>query len=308
VKIGILGATGFIGSHLLKYLASQGVDCVAFSRKSINDDVEHVSWINIDQSSNQDDFGWLDQGIDVLIDCAGAAEVRCSEKSLISLIERDIAFKSKILKNCELFGVGHYIYFSSIKVYGESSSESYFDESSPLNPTSAYGRMKLEIEREIFSKAKFSKTIASILRIPLVYDKDKSKSFLTLLNFLRKGVWLPFSGVKNSRSVLAVSNLCTFIEKLINHSPTQSAVWCVTDQLPVSTRGLIELLANYHGLKAKFFYMPNFIMWTLLNIIGRKVFYDKLYNNLLVNDFKSATKLDWKPTTNIEIELIRADD
>jgi len=27
-----------------------------------------------------------------------------------------------------------------------------------------------------------------------------------------------------------------------------------------------------------------------------------------VNDFKSATKLDWKPTTNIEIELIRADD
>jgi len=308
VKIGILGATGFIGSHLLKYFASQGVDCVAFSRKSINDDVEHVSWINIDQSYNHDDFGWLDQGIDVLIDCAGSAEVRCSEKSLISLIERDITFKSKLLKNCELFGVGHYIYFSSIKVYGESSSESYFDESSPLNPTSAYGLMKLEIEKEIFSKAKFSKTIASILRIPLVYDKDKSKSFLTLLNFLRKGIWLPFSGVKNSRSVLAVSNLCTFIEKLINHSPTKSAVWCVTDQLPVSTPGLIELLANYHGLKAKFFYVPNFIMWTLLNIIGKKFFYYKLCNNLLVNDLKSATKLDWKPTTNIEIELIRADD
>jgi len=298
MRIGILGATGFIGSHLLKYVASKGIDCVAFSRKSIKDNSEQVSWVKIDQSSNQDDFGWLDQGVDVLIDCAGPADISCNEKVLKDLFSSHIASKKNIFMHCAALGVKHYVYVSSVKVYGEISESGPFDEFSVPNPGSCYGEMKLEIENALRIQAGSTTTVLSILRLPMVYSDMESQSLLRLKSYLKKGLPLPFLDVGNFRSILSTDNLSSFLFSLVSHSVQKSEIWLVSDEVPVSTTSLVETFAVYHNLKPRLFYMPKVLMKMILILLGKKALYQKLYCDLVVNDAFSRRKLDWHPQSS----------
>lgn len=66
IKIAIVGASGFVGSHLLKRLAATQAEIIALTRRKPADLPSHVSWRKIDLFSGQSTMNAL-QGVDVAI-------------------------------------------------------------------------------------------------------------------------------------------------------------------------------------------------------------------------------------------------
>jgi len=295
LKIGVLGATGFIGSHILNILSEEDFSCVGFSRTysgSINGcDVNLCSF-------DSDNFQWLDHDFDVVVDCADPPHIPNTFFTGRGFDEFHISNKRKLITSASQYGVKHYIYMSSAKIFGECSHDLSFNENSPPNPRSSYASMKFAIENVLQKESETQPIVLSIVRIPYVYGKNGGASLLSLLNIVNSGLWLPLKGVSNQRSFLAVSNLPSFLLALINHNDDKSGVWCLSSDESFSTSKLISIMSNCSGSKVVLFSVPKIVMRLFLFFIGKNDLYFKLYENFVVDDSISRYKLGWSPLSS----------
>ena len=129
----------------------------------------------------------------------------------------NVELVKKIAEKSKLDAVKDFIFLSSIIVYGTKNNflkRKIINFKTSPNPTSIYGKSKLDAELEIlkiYSDAK-------ILRLPMVYGKNSKGNFKKLVKYAKI---LPFfPKVDSKKSVIYIDNLCEFlvicIEKNIN--------------------------------------------------------------------------------------------
>lgn len=198
-------------------------------------------------------------------------------------------------------GVKRFIYISSIKVNGESTSGSVpFTEKELANPLDPYGVSKYEAEEGLKKIAEKTGMEVVIIRPPLVYGAGVKANFLNLLKLSNTGLPLPFGLVNNKRSMVYVENLVDFIIRCIDHPAAANQTFLVSDNHDLSLSGLLRLIRNSMGKPARLIPVP-VSLFKLAGLIFRKQdVVDRLVGDLQVDSSKAMSLLDWKPPYTME--------
>ncbi len=115
------------------------------------------------------------------------------------------------------------------------------------------------------------------------------------MNLVKKVPLLPFGNIKNKRSMVYVGNLCHLIDELIKQK--QNGIFLASDDEPLSTTKLIELIAKNLETKVTLIKVPFFE--TFLKLV-KPSFYKRLYGSLEVDNTLTKQKLSLKNPYSVE--------
>lgn len=259
-KILVTGANSYIGKNFIDYVNSLGeIEAQAIS---VRDD----SWKDID-------FGQYD----VVYDVAGIAHIKETDENrhLYYEVNRDLAVE--LAKKAKADGVKQFIYLSSMSVFG--MVEGHITMSTPTGPVNAYGKSKLEAERQIMALAS-SDFVVTIVRPPMVYGPGCKGNYQLLRKFALK--IKAFPNVDNRRSMISIENMSKAVVGMIEHPKT--SVWHPQDSEYIRTYDMVKSITEEEGVRLFTIRGFNWLIKLLTKRIGvfKKVFgsltYDKSMN------------------------------
>lgn len=163
-----------------------------------------------------------------------------------------------------------------MSVYG--LEQGVIDEHTPLNPTSNYGKSKLQAEELIGKIASTTFKIAT-LRPPMIYGKGCKGNYQRLRKLALKTPVFP--DVDNKRSMIYIDNLSEFLKILIDDSI--GGLFCPQNKEYVRTSEMVKEIANVHEHKIKTTAFLNPLL-RLFNVsVVNKVFGDLVYDKKLAD-------------------------
>lgn len=169
LEILVTGATGFIGSNLVKELYNKGYNLTGVGRNLINN-LDRFQGKIIEKPFNYLD--WDEMGdVDILFHQAAITDTTKSDDKKMIEINCDAAIL--LFENAILHGCSKIIYASSITVYGNMPSP--YVEWNGEKPLNAYGKSKLLLDKramEIAAKHPEVKIVG--LRYSNVYGPGES--------------------------------------------------------------------------------------------------------------------------------------
>lgn len=251
-KVLITGASGFIGSYLVKHL--QGYEIQTLSLK---------------------DPSWKQQPInaDAVIHCAGIAHSTLT-------ITKDEYFRvnceltKELALHCIESNVKHFVYLSTILVYGEGHIGEITKESR-INPTTPYAKSKHcgEVELEELR----TQLNLSVVRLPLVFGDKPKGNLATISKFAQ--IFPIFIGINNRRSILYLQDLTKQLEHILFQRLSgtfhlHSLIYSTTD-----------LFKKYRSTKGYLIVpLPRFIVRFLRTSTGSmsKIFGDAFYHDSIL--------------------------
>ena len=272
-KLLITGATGFIGSYFIgRYEKSYKIETFSFLRDKIYD---------------------LDcKGVDVVLHLSalvhqmgGASKEEYERVNVTQTLE--------LAKKAKESGVEHFIFMSSVKVYGEES-DGIYSESTVCHPQDEYGISKLNAEIAL-RKLEDESFKVSIIRTPIVYGHGVKANIKNLVSLVKQIPIIPLGGINNKRSFVYVGNLSHLINEVIEQK--KSGVFLAADDKPLSTTKLIELIANSLDKKVYLLSIPLF-PWFLKKL--KPSFYKRLYESLEVDNTQTKNLLSLTNPYSVE--------
>lgn len=269
----LTGAEGFVGSSLR---ASTSCEVVPFSFS--RGGIETIDFT----------------GIDAVVHLAALVhrmEGDVQERDYFR-INRDKTLD--LARSAKRNGVQTFLFMSSVKVYGETSGAECFDEKSLCSPGDPYGQSKLAAETALqqLSDERFS---VAVIRTPIVYGPGVKANILSLVKLVEKLPVLPLGGIRNRRSFVYVGNLTALIETILQRQG--SGVYLASDGAPLSTSGLVALIASAFGVRRWIVTVP-MLGWLLK--MGRPALYDRLFGTLCVDASATNRRLGFTPPYSAE--------
>jgi len=190
-------------------------------------------------------------------------------------------------------GVAHFIFMSSVKVYGEENLTPY-TEKTACEPEDDYGKSKLEAERRLLEMQDDTFKV-SILRTPVVYGYGVKANIQNLIGLVSRVPVLPLGSIRNRRTMVYIGNLCALLDRLCETG--KEGVFLAGDDRPLSTSELIVFISNGLGKRTYLIKIPFFA--SLIKAL-KPSFYKRLYENLEVDNTLTKKALDFKNPFSVE--------
>lgn len=272
-KLLITGSNGFIGNYFINnYKSKYNIKTFSF----LKDDINTLDCNTIDIVFH----------LSALVHQMGGASPSEYEKiNVIQTIE--------LAKKAKESGVKHFVFMSTVKVYGEETNSKY-TENTVCNPEDDYGKSKLKAEQEL-QKLEDENFKISIIRTPIVYGYGVKANIKNLINLVNKVPVLPFGKIKNKRSMVYIGNLCHLVDEIITQE--KQGIFLACDDEPLSTSKLIELIAKNIEKKTYLIKIPFFE--SLLKIL-KPSFHKRLYGSLEIDNTITKEKLNLKNPYSVE--------
>ena len=152
MKCIVTGGAGFIGSHLVDRLITDGhevhiVDNLSTGKmENVNPKAQFHNFDLANHKVNKILFGWEDlwKGTDVVFHMACLARVQPSIENPIEYHSANVNGTLNMLEVCRKYGVKRFVFSSSSSVYGDVEEKDLpTSENSKLNPMSPYALHKL---------------------------------------------------------------------------------------------------------------------------------------------------------------------
>jgi len=192
-----------------------------------------------------------------------------------------------LAKKAKKSGIKHFIFMSTVKVYGEEINTAY-NEQSDCKPMDDYGKSKLKAELEL-KKIEDDHFKVSIIRTPIVYGHGVKANMRSLIRLVNKTSILPFGKIDNRRSFVYVGNLIALIDVIIEKQ--KSGIFLASDDISISTTRLIDLISKELDKKRYLIKVPFFE--TFVKILKPDL-YKRLYKNLEIDNTMTKQALNFK--------------
>ncbi len=269
-KILITGAKSFIGTNFIRYSKYR--------------DIREISVYNVEPETI--DF----RNIDIVLHLAAIVHIeRNIRKEDYYRINRDLVIE--VARYAKSASVKHFIFMSSIKVYGKFLRDSEpWNEDSICSPKDHYGQSKYEAERELV-KLSDNNFAVSIIRTPIVYGNGVKANMLKLIKLVKKFPVLPFAKIDNKRNYTYIENLTGFLDRIIELKV--SGTFIAMDDNSLSTTDLINLLSKHLKKKVLLFRLPKSIF--KVGILLLPELFDRLYGSFELDNSTTKKILDFKP-------------
>lgn len=306
MKVLVTGANGFIGRNLVHQLLEENYDVTASYRntKSFIQDIRINNFAIGDLNSKVNWKSYL-MDVDVVVHLAARVHImkEFSDNPLDEFRKTNVQATLNLAKQSISMGVQKFIFMSSVKVYGEFTSEAAFTNNDSPSPEEPYSRSKHEAELALLALTQKSDMQVVIVRIPLVYGRGVKGNFAHLVKIVDKRIPMPFKGINNKRSLLGIRNLIHFLIHCMDSRITGNQIFLVADKNPVSTPMLLKNLAKAMHKNIYLFSFPGFLLALLFNLIGRKNMYSRLIQSLEIDTTNTQKEIGWVPPFSMEQEL-----
>lgn len=269
----ITGSTGFVGNYFTtKYKNKYNIKTFSF----LKDDINSLNCSGVDIVFH----------LSALVHQMGGA-------SALEYERVNVTQTLQLAQKAKESGVKQFVFMSTVKVYGEETNNKY-TENSVCNPEDEYGKSKLKAEKEL-QKLENESFKVSIIRTPIVYGYGVKANIKSLVNLVNKIPILPFGKIRNKRSMVYIGNICHLVDTVIQKE--QSGIFLASDDEPLSTSELIELIAKNLDKKIYLLKIPFFE--SLLKLL-KPSFHKRLYGSLEINNSLTKEKLNLKNPYSVE--------
>ena len=282
MKILITGIHGFVGSNLVKCLASAneiyGLDIIAPEKEGV---VKTYSWDDLDKGTLPD--------IDAIIHLAGKAHDTKNQSAA------DVYFKVNTGLTQKIFDwyLAHptakkFIQFSTVKSAADRVEGEFLTEECIPTPVGPYGESKIAAENYIIEKfapealtrpfhnftdedaVAFAEVQGSrfkvqgekrvyIMRPCMIHGPGNKGNLNLLYGVVSKGIPWPLGAFENRRSFTSIGNLQEVIKGLLTKD-APSGIYHMGDDEALSTNELIEVICSALGKKAHIWNIPRGLM------------------------------------------------
>ncbi len=311
-KILVTGANGFIGQSLCKKLIKKDkLVCGIVRDVSVTKNTYNIEYASAGDINSETNWMHLLSNVDCIIHCAGIAHAM-EKKNLVTekdYISTNVHGTKQLALQAAASGVRRIIFLSSIKVNGDNTSEvilgnnnvnkNIFTYTDKPAPKGLYGLVKWKAEKELWEVAAKTNLEVNILRLPLVYGKGVKGNLNRLLMLVRSGIPLPFSMIKNQRSMIGLDNLIDLILLCIDHQAAAGKTFLVSDGEDVSTPDLIKHISFSMGRSARLFPLPISLLKIIAKISNRSEEINRLVGSLKVDSLFTRKTLNWSPPVDV---------
>ena len=305
MKLLITGATGFLGKPLIKQLSNKFTKSNIFPvlRKN-STSFDEFSPIVVDDINSATEWSDKLQGIDCVIHCAARVHVmnEVDEDPLEAFREVNVRGTLQLAQAAAKSGVKRFIFVSSIKVNGESTTGSLpYQSSDTPNPEDPYGISKAEAEEGLKKLAEKTGMDVVIIRPPLVYGPGVKANFAAMLKLASTGVPLPFGCIKNNqRSMVYVENLISLVIECINNINAANQTFLISDDDDLSTKAFVQGLSKALGKSSFMLPVPYTVFSLAGKVLGKSAIIDRLCGSLQVDINHTKNTLNWQPPYSVE--------
>lgn len=283
----VTGADGFVGHHLVRYLAAQGYKVFAASRMATAFEDRNIISVAIPDLSLPFDWQPLLNNCDAVVHLANITNRFAHEREYDLVNHRATAALAQAAFRCGI----HLVFVSSVAAQSGPFSDQELTEDAPPTPDSAYGRSKLAAEESI-RKAGVSFTI---LRPVVIYGDGEKGNIAAIHLIARLPIPLPFGALTAQRSVLSVENFSSAVATVLADSRSRGETLIVSDPIPVTVADLIARYRAVRGRPAWLIPIPENWIELTLKVIGKSAVWQKIGRPLVARPRKLLA-LGWTPS------------
>lgn len=228
----ITGASGFVGQNLLAHLLEKGKSVYVLKREKLLTTI-----INIPRE------------ISTVVHLAGKAHDTSNSLDAGDYYRINFEVTRNLFQAFLRSEASKFIFISSVKALADFVDGTLTEDGIP-NPKTDYGKSKLLAEQYIQSESLPEGKSFYILRPCMIHGPGNKGNLNLLYKVVSYGLPYPLASFKNKRSFLSISNFNTVVELLIEKK-LESGVYHLSDDQPLSTNEVIEIIAEVLGFKAK---------------------------------------------------------
>lgn len=262
MRILVTGEKSYVGMNLIKWL----------SKWHERYDIEFISLRN--EKWKRVDFS----NYDVLFHTAAMVHVKEHPEMESSYLRVNRDLTIEIAEKAKKSGVKQFIFMSTISVYGLSGKvgkELVIDKYTPCNPTTLYGKSKLEAEIEL-NKLNDKSFKVAIVRAPMVYGPNCPGNYARLRKLVKSTPVFP--DINNKRSMLFIDNLSEFIRLIMDNE--DSGLFFPQNKEFVDTAELVKLISKENS---KNIYLSRVLALGIVQLRKQINIVDKVFGNLVID-------------------------
>lgn len=299
MNILVTGITGFIGRALTSRLSHKH-RIIGVGRSSSAHIPLLSSYLPLDQLPEYTLELQETNKVRCVVHLAAAVHDMKGKLTYAQYSEANVDLTLDMCKFASQIGVKKFIFISTIKVLGESTSEGEkFNKDSLPNPVDDYSKSKFEAECVVRKYCADNGINYVIIRPVLVYGNTASGNLGLFSKLVKMGIPMPIKLIRNQRSLISIENLLSLIDRCAESDFANNKTFLAADEKPYSTIQIAESLSASAGRTGLFFSLRPQYLELLLNLVGFKKIADRILGNLAVDISYTTDTLGWRPIYNI---------
>jgi nucleoside-diphosphate-sugar epimerase len=284
----VTGADGFIGRHLVPFLAARGYRVIAASRAATIFENPNVAAVPMPDLSKMFDWHPLLGQCDAVVHLAGIAHTYAGDALYDRVNHRATSALAQAISGD---GAKHLVFISSIAAQSGPFADHDLTEDDFPTPSNAYGRSKFAGEQAIRA-AGISFTI---LRPVVIYGEGEKGNFAIVHRLSRLPVPLPLGGLTAQRSVLSIQNFNSAVETALSNPRARGETFIVSDPKPVTVASLIARHRAGLGRPPSLISLPESWIEAGLKAVGQVSIWERI-GRPLVAPPKKLLAIGWEPS------------
>jgi UDP-glucose 4-epimerase len=285
----VTGASGFIGKPIVQALAASGWTVRAAARDpAAIPDIAGVERVALPDLARPVDWPQLVAGVTHILHLAGIAHApgQLPDEVYTNINTRAVGE----LANAARGRVERLVLMSSVRAQAGLSAGHVITETDMPKPTDAYGRSKLEAERLVAE----SGVPFALLRPAVVYGRGVKGNIASLATLAQTPMPLPFGGLDNRRSLLALENLAAAIELALISPKAEGENFLVADSEPISVADMVAAMREGLGRVPHLIRVPAGGVKRLMATFGKEAEWERLSGNFVI-DAAKLRGIGWTP-------------